>query len=83
MIDEFSGLRVVLVFVTGNAWVASVLGFTLFRAFDIAKPWPVSWTDKKLHGGFCVMLDDIIAGEYAALCLSGLYTYGPPVGWLS
>ena len=40
-------------------------GFLLFRACDIVKPWPASWADKKLHGGFGAMLDDAIAGAWA------------------
>lgn len=45
------------------------LGFILFRIFDILKPWPASWADRSLHGGWGVMLDDVAAGAYAALCL--------------
>lgn len=44
-----------------------VLGaFALFRLFDIIKPWPINWLDRKLHGGFGVMLDDAVAGLMAA-----------------
>ncbi len=45
-------------------------GFLLFRLFDIAKPWPASWADRELHGGFGAMLDDAIAGLYAALAMA-------------
>jgi len=45
-------------------WVASA--FVLFRFFDITKPWPVSWADRSIGGGLGVMLDDVIAGLYAA-----------------
>ena len=51
------------------AWVALLAGFALFRFFDIAKPWPVSWADRQLHGGFGAMLDDALAGLYALLSL--------------
>ena len=44
-------------------------GLVLFRIFDIAKPWPVSWADRNLHGGFGAMLDDALASLYALLCL--------------
>jgi phosphatidylglycerophosphatase A len=40
-------------------------GFLLFRACDILKPWPASWADRKLHGGFGAMLDDAFAGVWA------------------
>jgi len=43
-----------------------VLGFLLFRLFDILKPWPISWLDKKVSGGFGIMIDDVIAGLAAA-----------------
>jgi phosphatidylglycerophosphatase A len=44
-------------------------GFILFRIFDIWKPWPVSWADRSVRGGFGVMLDDLIAGVYAGAVL--------------
>ena len=43
--------------------------FELFRFFDIIKPWPIRWADKKVSGGFGIMLDDIIAGMFAWLSL--------------
>ena len=49
--------------------VAVALGFALFRLFDIAKPWPVSWADRRLRGGLGVMADDLIAGLLAAVVL--------------
>lgn len=48
-------------------------GFVLFRVADIAKPWPANWADRNLKGGLGVMLDDIIAGTYAALVLYALF----------
>jgi phosphatidylglycerophosphatase A len=47
-----------------------LLGFIFFRFFDIIKPWPISWVDKKIHGGFGIMFDDVLAGVYAGLGLS-------------
>ena len=47
-------------------WQSVVLGFALFRLFDILKPWPISWLDKKVSGGFGIMIDDVIAGLAAA-----------------
>lgn len=46
-----------------------IIGFALFRAADIAKPWPAGWADRNLDGGMGVMLDDMIAGIYAGLAL--------------
>jgi phosphatidylglycerophosphatase A len=45
------------------------LSFVLFRMADIAKPWPASWCDRRLAGGFGVMADDMVAGLYAAAAL--------------
>ena len=47
---------------------AYVLGFTLFRVFDIWKPWPVSWAER-LPGGLGVMTDDALAGIYSLIVL--------------
>ena len=46
-------------------WLAA--GFVLFRLFDVVKPWPVSWADRHVQGGLGVMLDDVLAGIYAAI----------------
>ncbi|MGH8090727.1 MAG: phosphatidylglycerophosphatase A family protein [Rudaea sp.] len=72
--DEFVGQWIAL---TPLVWwprsaLWSLCGFILFRIFDIAKPWPVSWADRKVPGGLGVMLDDVIAGVYAALALAAL-----------
>ena len=55
-----------------RGWPWAICGFALFRIFDILKPWPVSWADRKVPGGLGVMLDDVIAGVYAALALAAL-----------
>ena len=52
------------------------LAFALFRLFDILKPWPVSWADKKLGGATGIMLDDVLAGIWTALLLAALGIYG-------
>jgi len=46
-----------------------LVGFILFRIFDIAKPWPISWLDKHCHGGFGIMIDDVVAGFAALACM--------------
>ncbi|MBN8543577.1 MAG: phosphatidylglycerophosphatase A [Alphaproteobacteria bacterium] len=53
------------------------LGFVLFRFFDIVKPWPISWADRKVNGGWGVMLDDLIAGVFAGTLLYALYLFWP------
>lgn len=57
--------------------VAVLFGFLLFRFFDILKPFPIGWMDRRLHGGLGIMLDDVVAGLYALLVLQlGLWLYG-------
>lgn len=70
--DEFVGqwLALAPLLWWHRGWVWIVVGFILFRIFDIFKPWPVSWADRRLGGGFGVMADDIVAGVYAAVALS-------------
>jgi phosphatidylglycerophosphatase A len=51
-------------------------GFALFRGFDIIKPFPISWVDRRVSGGVGIMLDDIIAGIFAnALLRFGCYLF--------
>ena len=52
-----------------SGWLWIVLGFLLFRLFDIWKPWPIRPIDRRVGGGFGIMLDDILAGMFAALCM--------------
>lgn len=70
--DEFAGQSITflpLIFIEQmNGWWILV-GFALFRLFDIWKPWPIRVADQKISGGFGIMLDDIIAGIWAALCI--------------
>lgn len=62
--DEYVGVWITLLAAPAG-WPWMLAGLVLFRIFDIAKPWPVSWADRKLHGGFGAMLDDALAGLYA------------------
>ncbi|TXK94593.1 phosphatidylglycerophosphatase A [Methylococcaceae bacterium HT4] len=66
--DEIAGLLITMWFVVFS-WQNLLLGFILFRAFDIIKPWPIKWIDQKVSGGFGIMLDDVIAGVFAGLVL--------------
>lgn len=45
--------------------------FVLFRIFDIWKPWPIGWLDARLDGGVGIMVDDLVAGVFAAAVLWG------------
>ncbi len=65
VIDELVGQWLVLAFITPNLWWHWLLAFGLFRLFDIVKPFPVDYFDKKMKGGIGIMLDDIIAAFMA------------------
>jgi phosphatidylglycerophosphatase A len=71
VIDEVAGQWLTLI-PAGLNPVLFLVGFFLFRAADILKPWPASWADREVEGGFGVMLDDIFAAIYAA---AGLYGF--------
>jgi len=68
VLDEFIGVWITLLGAPPT-WQGLLGGFMLFRLFDIVKPWPVSWADRKVPGGLGVMLDDVFAGVLAALVL--------------
>lgn len=53
-------------------WARLAIGFALFRFFDIVKPGPVAWADRRVTGGLGVMLDDLIAGALAAITLASI-----------
>lgn len=66
--DEIVGYLVTMTLApAGWLWVA--IGFVLFRLFDILKPWPIRWLDRQVHGGLGIMLDDLLAGVFAAAIL--------------
>lgn len=68
--DEICGYLVTMIAVPVS-WQWALAGFVLFRLFDILKPWPIKWLDKKVHGGFGIMVDDLLAGVFSLLVLQG------------
>lgn len=66
--DEIVGYLVTMIALP-HSWLWMLGGFILFRLFDIWKPWPISVADRKLHGGFGIMLDDVLAGGLALVIL--------------
>ncbi len=66
VIDEVAGQWLVLSLAPLDP-VSYLVGFALFRLFDIWKPWPVGWADERIGGGLGVMLDDILAAGYGLL----------------
>lgn len=63
VIDEIATFPIVMIAIP-LTWYYLLIGFCLFRFFDIVKPGPIRWVDKHVHGGFGVMFDDVLA----ALC---------------
>lgn len=80
--DEIAGFMITML-VLPVSLGAALLGFIAFRLFDIVKPWPISWLDKHVHGGTGIMVDDVLAGVFAAICLQLLnYFYPALFTWL-
>ena len=79
VVDEVAGQWLLLSFLFPT-WHSYLVGFILFRAFDIVKPWPVSVADRKIKGGFGVMFDDVLAAIYPVvvftLALGAAYCLG-------
>ena len=68
VIDEIMGFLVTVYLLPFTAFNI-ILGFLLFRFFDILKPFPISRFDRGLRGGFGVVFDDVLAGIYANISL--------------
>lgn len=67
-LDEMVGFFVTMIGAP-QYWYAILLGFFLFRIFDIWKPWPIRWLDNTIHGGIGIVLDDVAAGIYGLIIL--------------
>ncbi|WOH37504.1 phosphatidylglycerophosphatase A [Thalassotalea fonticola] len=70
--DEIAGFFITMIAVPAT-WQSIIVGFIFFRILDIAKPWPISIADKKVGGGFGIMLDDIIAGILACVLMHSVF----------
>ena len=78
VIDEVAGQLIALLplftheltLASGGFWVVVVTAFVLFRGFDIAKPGPVGWAERRISGGAGVMTDDLVAGALGAAVLA-------------
>ena len=68
VIDEIAGMLLAATAIPWSLRSAAIL-FLLFRLFDILKPWPIHWVDRRVGGGVGIMADDLLAGLYAAALL--------------
>jgi phosphatidylglycerophosphatase A len=75
--DEIAGVLLTSLAVPDGALTALVFVFVFFRIFDILKPWPIRDVDHRLGGGLGIMLDDLIAAVYAAVCVVTVRTLLP------
>jgi phosphatidylglycerophosphatase A len=75
VIDEVAGVLVTLS-VAPPTWAALAAGVVLFRVFDQTKPWPARTAERRLPGGWGIVLDDIAAGVWGAVGLVGLVAAG-------
>jgi phosphatidylglycerophosphatase A len=79
--DEWVGLLLTL-WLAPPGWPWLLAGFLLFRLFDIWKPWPIRWLDRRVGGGLGIMLDDLLAGLFAFVFLQlGVYLWRGPAWW--
>jgi phosphatidylglycerophosphatase A len=79
VLDEMTAFLLVLLF-TPKTLIWQGFGFLLFRLFDIIKPPPIGYYDRKLRGGFGVMFDDLLAAFMTLLCLAAWKAYVMPLG---
>jgi phosphatidylglycerophosphatase A len=70
--DEFVGYFITM-FMIPISWQSILVGFLLFRLFDILKPWPISYIDKQMTGGAGIMFDDILAGVFSLLIMQLMF----------
>ncbi len=66
--DEIVGYLITMIAIPAQ-WPWILAGFTLFRVFDIIKPWPISVLDRRVKGGFGIMIDDLAAALLALTVL--------------
>jgi len=76
--DEVAGMLITMI-AAPVSLLSLVIGFALFRFFDILKPWPIKLLDKHVKGGFGIMIDDVLAGVFAAICLQLIHWQWPLV----
>src|SRR4051812_14391676 len=79
VVDEVAG-QWLLLSVLFPTWHSYLVGFILFRLFDIVKPWPVSLADREIHGGLGVMFDDMLAALYPILIFLFILVEAPLLG---
>jgi phosphatidylglycerophosphatase A len=80
VVDEVSGFLVAM-FLLPLTWLTLALAILFFRLFDIVKPFPIGYMEKRLRGGMGVVMDDLVAGLFANLCVRGMLLLGGDLGF--
>lgn len=75
VLDEVAGFLVTMTWLPFG-WATVLAGFVVFRFFDILKPFPISWIDRKILGGVGVVADDLAAGILGNIILQVLFQKG-------
>lgn len=70
--DEIAAMLLILLCIPAS-WGWWLAAFVLFRLLDALKPWPIRWFDARVHGGFGIMLDDLIAALITLALLGAAY----------
>ncbi len=76
--DEVAGMLITMI-AAPVGLLPLMVGFCLFRVFDILKPWPIMLLDRHVKGGFGIMIDDVLAGIFAAISLQAIHYFWPLV----
>jgi len=75
--DEITGMLIAMIGLPISI-ATLVIAFLLFRLFDVVKPWPIGWLDRRIGGGWGIMLDDLLAGAAALIGGQALVWLGVP-----
>ena len=76
--DEVAGMLITMI-AAPVGLLPLIVGFVLFRFFDIIKPWPIKLLDRHVKDGFGIMIDNVLAGVFAAICLQVIHYFWPLV----
>ena len=76
VVDEFSAMLFIMAFLPRDVFLV-LLALSMFRLFDIWKPWLVGLVDRKIHGGVGVMLDDLMAALFVLVIILPLLQIVP------
>jgi phosphatidylglycerophosphatase A len=75
VVDEVAGVLITMLPMAHVSWRAVLVGFMLFRLFDVTKPWPIRRFES-LPGGWGIVMDDVVAGVFGACVMVGLRVFG-------